>query len=163
MKRYEVIIMAIGIALAGLVGFVGGRKYESIDDNKPKPNPYFVNGSENYLNQIKLDLPEEISTVRQQTDSTLDLMTAFLDTKDGVIYLGFSGKEMNKNDHLFITEHSQLPVETHEYQFDLDMDSLWVFEHNRFIGKVAYANTALDSIILKDNDTYVKPTSQKIN
>ena len=144
--KQNTIIVILAILLSGSIGYGIGK-----NNNKPNPSAYFTTDSDKFLNGIKLDLPEEISTIKQQSDSTLDLLTGYLDTDDGVIYLGFSGKEMNKYDHLFITEHSQLLPDIHEYQLDLEMDSVFLFDHGRFVGKAKYGNSQLDSLFMSDN------------
>lgn len=127
---------------------------------------YFVNGSGKFLNEIRLDLPEEISTVKWDSDSTLDLMSAYLDRKEGVIYLGFTGMEMYKNDWQYANEDPCIIVprilsggdisrDLHEYQLELEMDSIILFDHGRYVGTVPYSDTLhmspLDSLFLKDN------------
>lgn len=52
-----------------------------------------------------------------------------------------------KNDTLTIS-----PYNSREYQIQLDMDSLQVWDGDTMIGKVKLAGTELDSLIYKDNE-----------
>lgn len=150
------IITILGAALLLSIGIIIGRK--SVDD---KSGALFVNGSDKYLNEIQLDLPEEISTITQDTDSTIDLLSGYLDAKAGVIYLGFTGLQLPKAEMQYVNEepclvrpfYQQHPCkpDMHEYQLELEMDSLSLFDHGRFVGKVKYGNSPLDSLFMVDN------------
>jgi hypothetical protein len=42
--------------------------------------------------------------------------------------------------------------QTHEYQMDVDEDSVHIYDNQRFVGSVPFKdNPSLDSLILKDN------------
>jgi hypothetical protein len=122
---------------------------------------YFVNGSGEFLSLIKLDLPEEITTVTQTTDSTTDLLSAYLDTATGIIHLGFTGLQIPRGDMQYLNEEPCLVkpfYQQHkcgalmeEYQIRLEMDSLLLFDHGRYVGTAKYGNSQLDSLFMKDN------------
>ena len=81
----------LGMALVLNIGIIIGRR--SVDD---KSGALFVNGSDKFLNELKLDLPEEISEITQDTDSTIDLLSGYLNKKEGVIYLKFTDEQLVK-------------------------------------------------------------------
>lgn len=100
-------------------------------------NEHFYVESERYLNGNKIDLPEEIS--QMSTDrSNPDWLVCYRDTTYNVLHLCFDR-----------TDYYNL---YHDYQLELEMDSMSLYDQKRFIGKIPYTNSPLDSLLMADNE-----------
>lgn len=98
---------------------------------------HFYVESDRYLNGNKIDLPEEIS--QMSTDrSNPDWLVCYRDTTYNVLHLCFDR-----------TDYYNL---YHEYQLELELDSMSLYDQKRFIGKVPYTNSPLDSLLMADNE-----------
>lgn len=107
-------VLLKNIILIGLLVIYGiGCMYLGVIVTEQKvKSQYFVNNSQEHLNGLKLDIPNEISELSTLSDTTVDLLAGYIDTNINVISLGFSGKAMKKDTYLFIPEHSKILVNT---------------------------------------------------
>jgi hypothetical protein len=79
---------------------------------------YFTKHSAEYLNGNKLDIPEEISQCKDLNDSEPDYMTCVRDSAKNIIHLAYDTVDYAKY--------------YHEYQFDIDQDSITLYDKSRF-------------------------------
>ena len=99
---------------------------------------YFYHGSQEFLNGNRIDLPEEISEIKDLNDSEPDYFTGVRDSAKSIIHIEFDNKDYS--DYY------------HEYQLDVDQDSIYLYDKQRRIGSVPFGcNPSIDSLILKDN------------
>lgn len=96
-----------------LIMYGAGTMYTGIVLTEEKITAqYFVNGTEKYLNGLKLDIPEEISISNSYDNNIKDLLSV---DRDGyTLHLNFSGKSLLKNGNTDmvidpLNDHSELP------------------------------------------------------
>jgi len=118
-----------------------------------------------YLNGMKMDLPEEISTVKDEKDSTVDLLIAYKDSATNTLHLGFAGLEMYKTDYQYANEEpciltpkiieSGNIAKSLDYQFSFDGDSVRLYNSGYYIGAYKHRpgkyQTPIDSLITAAN------------
>ena len=132
MRIFIAIITALTCFAAGYVWGV-----------KDTHEEHFVDGSANYLQGYKLDLPEEISQLNQMSDDSIehgDNLVGIIDPVTKTIVIGFDRRDYT----------SML----RDYQLDVHMDTFELWDKRKLIGvgKWNQANkSALDSLVLIDN------------
>lgn len=134
------------LSITGLVFFIGlacGTFLDKLKNDSMAvvngPNNYFYDSAFNYLNSNKLDLPEEIAQMKDENDKDLEQLEGYRDTKDHIIHIRFA-------------RLSHSAEQLHEYQMDIDQDSLHIFDKGRYVGAVHTGNSPIDTLLIHDNE-----------
>src|SRR5688572_27448221 len=116
MKATMMAMLVFSIIISLVLGFLVGNilvkpiySVNSVNIAKPE-NKYFDGESASFLEGLKLDLPEEISTIKRESDSTYDLFEGYLDTNEGVIHLRFANFATLTESYRYVKENNRLGI-----------------------------------------------------
>jgi hypothetical protein len=108
--------------------------------NINKNNDSFTDNSQKYLNDYKIDLPEEITQMDTLSDDSLARTNLYgvIDPVNKVIHIAF--------------DHVDYSNQFKEYQLDVDMKGFHLYDGPRYVGFGKWDDkSALDSLMLIDN------------
>lgn len=81
--------------------------------------------------------------------------TVFIDGNTYILLELVDGDEKTPQEHAFSLTNQERDFETHNYQLDVHMDTIWLYDADRFVGisiDSTLWNTHLGKIIMKDNN-----------
>ncbi len=85
MSKSTVFLICIVVFLVG-VSFGDATSDKSV-------RKYFYDHSQDYLENNTLDLPEEISEIKDEKDGSLELLEAYRDSKEHIIHIRFANSK----------------------------------------------------------------------